>query len=85
METQAENTKENVQKEKEVSDKTRKLKQKKCTKEKIPKKTKNATRRKAPKKVECYQTRHIVYLQQICCLCAVQFKVLIMFSIKFCL
>ena len=39
METQAENTKENVQKEKEVSDKTRKLKQKKCTKEKIPKKT----------------------------------------------
>ena len=39
METQAENTKENVQKEKEVSDKTRKLKQKKCTKEKRPKKT----------------------------------------------
>ena len=38
METQAENTKENVQKEKEVSDKTRKLKQKKCTKEKRPKK-----------------------------------------------
>ena len=50
METQAENTKENVQKEKEVSDKTRKLKQKKCTKEKRPKKNKNTTRRKAPKK-----------------------------------
>ena len=73
METQAENTKENVQKEKEVSDKTRKLKQKKCTKEKRPKKNKNATRRKAPKKWNV--TRHIVYLQQICCLCAVQFKV----------
>ena len=39
METKAENTKENVQKEKEVSDKTRKLKQKKCTKEKRQKKT----------------------------------------------